>query len=266
MAKASRFTPYVTVENEGRAVVVSTGDRKMAKFFTKGVRTEQRVLHKALGLLESAGHERPGGTFVDAGANIGTSAFAALGEGFSFVVACEPEPENVRLLRTSVALNGLADVVAVREVALSDRAGTGRLDAGSGSRSKARVLAGNEEQSRGEAIEVRLVPLDDLAEEGVFDPARVGMLWLDVEGHEAQVLAGARAILRHAPPLVMELSPKLLRRAGGLDGLPGLLASHYTHVADLRHGEPGPMPVATVRSLIESYAESHTDVLLFAAP
>jgi FkbM family methyltransferase len=264
--RAAAFTPYVTVENDDVAVVVSTTDRKMAKYFAKGVRTEQRVLHKALTLLESAGHDRPGGTFIDAGANIGTSAFAALARGFSFVVACEPEPENARLLRTSVALNGFTDVVAVREVALSDHAGSAPLGVSGASRSKARVLAEGEGQANGEPVYVRLVPLDDLAAGGVFEPAAVGMLWLDVEGHEVHVLAGASRVLEHSPPLVMELSPQLLHRAGKLDELPGMLAQYYTHVADLRHGEAELRPVAAVVSLIEQYEESHTDLLTCRVP
>ena len=51
-----------------------------------------------------------------------------------------------------------------------------------------------------------LHPMDELAADGVFDPASVGMLWLDVEGHEVHVLAGASTVLAHSPPLVMELS------------------------------------------------------------
>ena len=258
--QAAAYTPYVTVENDGFAVVVPTTDRKMAKFFAKGTRTEQRVLRSALSLLESAGLARRGGIFVDAGANIGTSSFAALQEGFTSVLACEPESENARLLRTSVALNGLANSVTVLEVALSDHVGTARLDASGASRSKARLLADGEEGRR-EPLEVRLVSLDELAAEGVFDPAAVRMLWLDVEGHEVHVLAGASEVLAHAPPLVMELSPELLRRAGRLEELPGLLSRHYTHVADLRHGGAELVPVARVTGLIGQYEEGHTDLL-----
>jgi FkbM family methyltransferase len=262
--QAAAYTPYVAVENGGFAVVVSTGDRKMAKFFAKGSRTEQVVLRSALSLLESAGVPGARGVFVDAGANIGTSSFAALQEGFGSVVACEPEPENARLLRTSVALNGLSDAVTVLEVALSDHAGAARLDAGGASRSKARLLAEGEEGRR-ETLDVPLVPLDDLAAQGVFDPATVGMLWIDVEGHEVHVLSGASTLLAHSPPLVMELSPGLLRRAGRLDELPALLARHYTQVADLRHGATELVPVAHVGALIARYEEGHTDLLAVRA-
>jgi FkbM family methyltransferase len=258
--QAAAYTPYVTVENGDFAFVVSTTDRKMAKFFAKGARTEQRVLRSALSLLKAAGVARRGGIFVDAGANIGTSSFAALQEGFTSVLACEPEPESARLLRTSVALNGLAGSVTVLEVALSDHPATASLDASGASRSKARLLSA-EEESGGEPVSVRLVPLDGLAVDGVFDPTSVRMLWLDVEGHEVHVLAGASTVLSHSPPLVMELSPQLLRRAGKLDELPGILARHYTHVADLRHGATELIPVAHVAALIARYEESHTDLL-----
>jgi FkbM family methyltransferase len=265
--RAASFTPYVAVDSSGMTFIVSTTERTMVKFFAKESRPELRVLRRALDILESAGLERPRGTFLEGGANIGTATLAALGEGFSFVVACEPEPQNARVLRANVALNGRSDVVRVLEVALSSEPGTARLDRGYGSLSKARVLGDAEETSGGQTVEVRLVPLDDLAREGLFDPAEVGMLWLDVEGHEAQALGGASTTLGHSPPLVMELSPKLLRRAGGIDRLPDLLGRHYTHVADLRHGEAGGLrQVDAVPSLIEEYEQSHTDLLLCRVP
>jgi FkbM family methyltransferase len=255
VAGAGAFTPYVAVEVEGLTFLVSTHDPKMAKFFASRKRNELRVLESALGILGGSGS---GGTFVDVGAYLGTATLAALRSGFTNAVAVEPEPGTVRLLRANVALNGADDRVRVVAAALSSRAGTADLDLGPGSRGKARLVAGPDDTARGETIEVALTGLDELG----IDPSEIGLLWLDVEGHEVHVLEGAPRTLAVSPPLVMELYPRLLARAGSLERLVPLLERHYTHVADLRTGDQ-PRPVGELGSLVDGYADGHTDLLLF---
>jgi FkbM family methyltransferase len=250
--RAAAFTPYVAVEVEGLTFLVSTHDPKMAKFFASRKRNELRVLETALQLLGGAG-----GTFVDAGAYLGTATLAALRSGFTAAVAVEPEPDTVRLLRANLALNGVDEQVRVVVAALSDRTGTATLDLGPGSRGKARLIAGPDDTARGETVEVALTRLDDLG----LDPADIGLLWLDVEGHELHVLEGAPRTLAASPPLVTELYPRLLGRAGSLDGLVPLLGRHYTHVADLRQGAEL-RPIGELAGLVDDYAEGHTDLLL----
>src|SRR5207248_2146544 len=60
--EAARHTPYVAAESDGLVFLVPTGDRKAARFFTKGTRKELRVLEKALAALGAAGVEMPGST------------------------------------------------------------------------------------------------------------------------------------------------------------------------------------------------------------
>ena len=252
VAGAASFTPYVAVEVDGLTFLVSTHDPKMAKFFASRKRNELHVLETALRIIGGAR-----GTFVDAGAYLGTAALAALRSGFSSAVAIEPEPETVRLLRANVALNDAQERVRIVAAALSDREGTAELDLGPGSRGKARLLGGPDDAARGATVEVALTRLDDLG----LDPADVGLLWLDVEGHELRVLEGASKTLAAGPPLVMELYPRLLARAGSLDRLSPVLGRHYTHVADLR-ADAELQPVAGLARLVDEYADGHTDLLL----
>jgi FkbM family methyltransferase len=253
---------YLVLESDGRAFVISPADAKM---FERRKTNEARLLHAALRHMEDAGVPVVRDILVDGGANVGTECLAALAAGFTSVIACEPERENFRLLRANVALNGEADRVHALEVALSSEGGRARLDPGDRTRRKARLVGQGEES---QANEVRVASLDDLASEGVFDPARVGLLWLDVEGYECHVLRGAALLLERAVPIVMELNLKLLDRAGTLHDLPGVFSRRYgyTHMLDLRPPRAGFEPL-NVSDLIARYApEGGTNVLVARIP
>jgi FkbM family methyltransferase len=249
---ARDYTPYVTVELKGRLLLVATHDDTHEAIFLE-VPKEHRLLMRALEGLQAAGIDVVGKTFLDIGANNGTASFAALSTGFSSVVACEPGPDAFRLLRANLALNDVEDVVVALNVALSNRSGSGSMDLTRGSR-KGFLVDARETASHRHAEAVNLVRLDDLVEQGIVDPAGVGLLWMDVEGHESQVLEGATRLLsaEPPPPLVMELHPKRVRQAGAMETLTGLLTRHYTHFLELRakFDRPDFTPIDTIDTLI----------------
>ena len=65
------------------------------------------------------------------------------------------------------------------------------------------------------------IPLDDL-----------GLAWIDVQGHELEVLQGARSLLAAGVPLVIEFASAMGDRAH-LDELADLLADSYEVMVDL---------------------------------
>jgi FkbM family methyltransferase len=262
---AGELTGCVAIESNGLVLVVPAVDSK--RFSSSGESKEMRLLPRALKRLRAAGVDVSQGTFIDAGANVGTMSLAALSAGFSSILACEPDPQNFRLLRRNVALNGVEDRVRVLEVALSNEVGVGRLDLGHETRRESRVLTSSEETPSTPLADIPVTSLDDLAADDVFDPARVGLLWLDVEGFECHVLLGASTVLGRGVPLVMELNVKLLRGAGTLDELPAILARHYTHVLELRRRGAELSPVAAVAELIAQYQPDRvTDLLVCRLP
>jgi hypothetical protein len=72
----------------------------------------------------------------------------------------------------------------------------------------------------------------------MLDAAGVGLLWLDVQGHEGHVLRGARSLTSLGTPVVLEFYPYILRRSRGMPMLSDVAAKRYTHFIDL--GEPRP--------------------------
>lgn len=136
---------------------------------------------------------------VDIGANIGhmTSAMAVrVGTGGT-VVAFEPHPEIFREL-SSNAGRWSADrrwaEIRLHELALSDRHGSASLstpaDFAANRGAAALVKDADAAAAPGQVDEVRLARLDEILD------ADVGVMKIDVEGHELEVLAGAAALLR----------------------------------------------------------------------
>jgi hypothetical protein len=130
----------------------------------------------------------------------------------------------------------------------------------------ASTLVGTE-AGAADTIAVETVTLDGLADRGVFDPADVSLVWMDIEGFEVHALLGARRLLERGVPVVLELNPKLLRQAGRADDLVPLLGAHYTHVAEV--GTLGDeddaaafAPVDALHDLMERTGERHTDVVV----
>jgi len=136
---------------------------------------------------------RPGATVFDVGAHIGyyTLLFSRLVGPEGRVVAFEPSPRNLPVLRWHVARNGCANV-QVEAVAVSDETGAARFAAGTGS--------GTGRLAESGTVEVRTIRLDDYVDAGGPMP---DVLKIDVEGAELAVLRGAVGVLRDARPAIL---------------------------------------------------------------
>ena len=66
-------------------------------------------------------------------------------------------------------------------------------------------------------VTVPVRSVDSLVAEGLIEPARLGLVWIDVQGHEAHVLAGAQRLLEQGVPTVIEVWPYGLARTDGTE-------------------------------------------------
>ncbi len=155
------------------------------------------------------------GTCVDVGASEGLYSYVLAGLSRQ-VHAFEPIPELCRRLRAAVPAN-----VTVHGVALSDRAGTTTLrlpgeDTGWATIEPANPLASAAPDR------LRLLPIETRTLDS-FGFKDVRLIKIDVEGHEAAVLAGAaRTIAEERPVLVIEIEER--HKPGGLALIRELLA------------------------------------------
>jgi FkbM family methyltransferase len=168
---------------------------------------ETELRHRVLELLP------PGGTFVDAGANVGfwsVPAARRAGPG-GRVIAFEPNPWAAKLLRRNVEANAADSAsVEVRQSAVGDKPGSLRLYAADLEEYASQVTAHPAGSEALSSVTVTVVALADETE-GAID-----VLKIDVEGHEGAVLDGAAGLLESGAvrTVVIELQDSLLVRAG----------------------------------------------------
>ena len=146
-------------------------------------------------------HLRPTDIACDIGANKGSfiywlSSWCRSGR----VIAFEPQPELARRLETVCRVLKL-DNVRVEAKAAYSRSGTQDLFVPRGHQPGASL---NRKATEGESFEILSVPVVSLDEYfGAHD--KIGLLKIDAEGAEFEILKGAERILRqYAPLLVFE--------------------------------------------------------------
>lgn len=149
---------------------------------------------------------RPGDVSIDVGAHVGFHALVAarcVGPTGQ-VIAVEPQPYNADRVLTNSALNGLENIVVVVAAA---GAAPGSIELNNQKPSdKARLTAlGAGVSDLPARFEVPLITLDQLAQRRGLTGVR--LLKIDVEGYEAEVLAGAAQMLRVTDHVIFEWLP-----------------------------------------------------------
>lgn len=206
--------------------------------------------------------------FLDVGANIGSSSVdAVVRHGFARAIGFEPHPLTARIARANAALAGIEDRVTIHQVGLSDRCGTLPLEIDVENAGDNRIRMTAEDGLHGEAGRRTIdVPVSTLDAE--VEPEGVGLVWMDVQGHEAHVLAGASRLLAARVPWLVEYAPYMLDRAGALDRFEAIVAEHFAAFVDVRDRSPRVRPSAEIgRRKAEPFGgttvgHEHTDLLL----
>ncbi len=146
----------------------------------------------------------------DVGANVGfwSLFLAGIEPPLEELYAFEPDATNLHWLRTNQRENRL-NRLTIRDVGLSDHAGTATFFAdgmtgSTGSLERAADFLGEEYGQARKEVSIGLSTVDLEVEAGCPPP---GFMKIDVEGHELQLLQGARRTLEnHRPMLIMEVS------------------------------------------------------------
>lgn len=137
---------------------------------------------------------RSGDLFVDVGANVGAYAVLASASVDARTIAIEPAPRAYRVLNDNIRLNDISDRVTTHNVGIGRE--PGRLRFTDDLDTVNHVVVDGEIVNS--CIVVEIHPLDALL--GDVSPV---MLKIDVEGYEAEVLAGAELTLARSSLLAI---------------------------------------------------------------
>ena len=148
------------------------------------------------------------GIFYDVGANSGFLSLTRCLENRQLQAVCfEPHPKTFRILKRNIELNALTGRVTPVNVAVDRSSGTLQLNVAEGD-SMAGVTRDFLGQGTPSEIATQAVSLDEYAQQHGLWPDAIK---IDVEGHEEQVLLGAKKVLDRAKLLVMEVHSEELK-------------------------------------------------------
>ena len=231
--RATSMTPHLAAQYGEAIFIVSTRSGGGEKLFVQNAqRSEFVCLERACMILRDAGRLTEPAVIVDVGAHIGTTTIPALTRhGFARAVCVEPDPDNIRLLRVNVALNGLYERVRVMQAAVADTPGKQMFwSPGSEEGGWARGRLVDEPSSTAAFIDT--VTLDGLAEADIVEPETTNLLWLGHTFDESR-FRSASAFLQRRVPIVFVLRRDTIARSGSF--VDRLGENGYERVVDLRN-------------------------------
>lgn len=186
--------------------------------------------------------------FCDIGANIGTTCvyFKKQIDPDVKILAFEPSEQNYRLLRVNALLNEIDenDCIFVKK-GVSDKTSSASFKYNPENPGGSSVVS--EEASASDTVE--LVSLDDFFEKRELNPRMIKYIWIDVEGFEARLLAGAHSVLKQIEvPIFMEFIPQFYSETDGeFELLMRELESQFTSFICMQEMEKGIQPISNLR-------------------
>jgi FkbM family methyltransferase len=221
--KPGRPPRVLTVPTANGVLSFSNTDSVVAKGLYIGRAWELDFITETMTYLRREGYvpASPGDLMLDVGANIGMICIAMLRHRFfREALAFEPAPDNFAFLDRNVHQNGMQGRIRTYRCALSDMSGEMLLELSAENvgdhRLRARPATAarlGEEQRQTVSVPVRT--LDEvMAADDAPDAERIGLVWVDIQGFEGQFFRGARHTLSRGIPVVCELWPYGMLRAG----------------------------------------------------
>jgi FkbM family methyltransferase len=198
---------------------------------------------------------RGGGSYIDLGANIGTTVVPIARLDRVTGHAVEPEPANFRLLALNLIRNGVADRVQAHNVAIDVAEGEAEFELAPENLGDHRLRrgapAGNAYHERERTTTtVPTRPLDAIVPaSSLREPVVVKM---DIQGAEPFAFASGAAVFARTELLLTEYWPYGIRRLGGdLDALHAAFARHFRFGAVLADDQaPETVALEPIEALI----------------
>ena len=254
-----RIRRAVTVSTkQGVFTVLAADDSICRSLYCEG-QYELSIMSKTMAFLRSMQKcpQKGEGTIVDIGANIGVTSIGMLHTGeLEKAIAIEPESQNFALLQRNVKQNGLEGKVICLPYAVSHQKGDTLFELSDSNfgdhrvRTNSYVVDSTElyHESVRRVITVQADQLDNLLAE-LPEPVThdIAIIWVDVQGYEGYVFMGAKKLLSKGAPVMSEIWPYGIRRAGMTqEQFCDIARSIWTNYWVLRRGKFVRYPVHTL--------------------
>lgn len=200
---------------------------------------------------------------LDIGANLGwfTCVTGAISE--ATIHSFELDKKNFQRLCTNVSLNGLQNV-RTNHTAVANSSGRASYWKEPGSASPMFSLH-RDPRDEQKPVEVKSTTLDDYVEENCRS---VGVVKIDVEGGEREVLEGGSEVIREFHPhILLEVHPHIESAEGSVREVLALMPESYEmyHIEDFRRDQEGERDL-TGKSISPSSIDLHESSMLYAEP
>lgn len=203
------------------------------------------------------------GWFLDIGGNIGTTSIYCklrVKPQFCFL-AFEPVTMNVKLFAANAAFNEVPDI-QIEQLALSnqvqERAEIKINPANWGNNRLVSDGSGDEE--------VAVTTLDTYLAEHRIEQGDIKYIWIDVEGHEPEVLEGAALLYqRYRIPTCLEFNQKLYKDEQKYEKMLSLLETYFTSFVvceKITEDEVPLRPIREIELLWEELNQNACDLIL----
>jgi len=167
-----------------------------------------------------------GGTVLDIGANMGVISIGMIHNRLvERAIAIEPDSRNFSLLQHNVRQNGLKDKVICLPFAASNIRSKVELELSESNfgdhRVRSKTIMRTPELYRESSrfvVEVQADCIDNILENQPKSFTEdIKLIWVDTQGHEGRVFLGGKQIFSRDIPVVSEVWPYGIRRAGMSD-------------------------------------------------
>ncbi|MDQ2650303.1 MAG: FkbM family methyltransferase [Actinomycetota bacterium] len=257
----------VGVTDDGGATYVQASDSVISPWLIARGHFQRDHLIRGWAIARARAPRPNAKTFLDVGANVGTTTLYASRTGdFDRIVAVEPSPDNVHFLELNVMANNLSSQVHIAPVACGAEAGEVELILSSVSAGDHRVRRADDiPSSHPGIVAVQQRTLDDIVHDAGVDPSDVALAWVDTQGHEPGVMAGATSLLAARVPFIIEFWPEMYVESGLLDELLTTLSASFRSYIDLREPSEVVHPISELGALAGRLApvrSGQTDLVL----
>ena len=253
-------------KTDAEVFVTSTQDLSIGRMiYSRGLKDFESVGRVA----ELLGPDHKKKILIDIGANIGTICVPAVKrEIFKYAIAVEPEPFNFSLLQANIHLNSLANKITAHNIALGQYANEELVfelsETNFGDhRIRTSDQAGLHGESTRKTVTVKSKRFDDLFSNLTADEA---LIWMDTQGYEGYILAGASSNLVKNIPLVVEFWPYGMNRSGSFSAMKAsLIGKGYASFYNLETQDgPTPLTKENLENLYDKIGstDGFTDLLI----